>query len=47
VLTLAILRAVPILGALVVPFSVLFGMGALTLWAYRIYWAPTPHGRTA
>jgi hypothetical protein len=38
VMSLAILRAVPVVGTLVVVASVLFGFGALTLAAYRAYW---------
>lgn len=40
VLSLAIVRAVPILGTLVVFASLLFGFGALALAAYRAYWTP-------
>ena len=35
VLTLAVLRALPIVGGLVVFVSVLFGLGALALWSYQ------------
>jgi len=45
VLSLAILRSVPVLGTLVVFVSVLFGFGALTLAAYRAY--STTHAPTA
>lgn len=37
VLTLAVLRALPIVGGLVVFVSVLFGLGALTLWTWQGY----------
>ena len=37
VLTLAVLRALPIVGGLVVLVSVLFGLGALTLWAWQAF----------
>ena len=37
VLTLAVLRALPFIGPLVVFVSVLFGMGALGIWMYRQY----------
>jgi cytoskeletal protein CcmA (bactofilin family) len=37
VLTLAVLRALPIVGAFVVFVSVLFGLGALTLWTCHAY----------
>jgi cytoskeletal protein CcmA (bactofilin family) len=35
VVTLAVLRALPVVGGVVVLASVLFGLGALTLWIYR------------
>jgi hypothetical protein len=37
VLTLAVLRALPLIGTLVVFVSVLFGLGALGIWTYRHY----------
>jgi hypothetical protein len=37
VLTLAVLRSVPVLGTLVVFVSILFGLGALSMWTYRVY----------
>jgi cytoskeletal protein CcmA (bactofilin family) len=37
VLTLAVLRSLPVVGGVVVFASVLFGLGALTLWTYRRY----------
>jgi cytoskeletal protein CcmA (bactofilin family) len=37
VVTLAVLRSLPIVGGVVVFASVLFGLGALTLWTYRRY----------
>lgn len=46
VLTLAVLRALPVLGGLVIFLSVVFGLGALGLWVYRTYHA-TPLPMTA
>jgi hypothetical protein len=40
VLTLAVLRTVPLLGTLVVFLSVLFGLGALCIWIYRTQGLP-------
>ena len=37
VVTLAVLRSLPVVGGVVVFASVLFGLGALTLWTYRRY----------
>jgi cytoskeletal protein CcmA (bactofilin family) len=37
VVTLAVLRSLPLVGGVVVFASVLFGLGALTLWTYRRY----------
>jgi hypothetical protein len=43
VVTLAILRALPVIGWFVVFGSVLFGFGALGLWAYHSYTRVTAH----
>jgi hypothetical protein len=37
VVTLAVLRALPVIGGGVVFMSILFGLGALGLWTYRAY----------
>jgi hypothetical protein len=46
VLTLAVLRSVPVLGTFVVFVSVLFGLGALSVWAYKLS-SPAPAGSPA
>lgn len=46
VLTLAVLRSVPFLGGWTVFFAVLFGLGSLALWTYRV-WAASPPSRVA
>jgi hypothetical protein len=45
VVTLAILRSVPLLGTLVVFVSTLFGLGALAVWAYKLS-SPLPAAST-
>jgi hypothetical protein len=42
VVTLAVLRAIPGLGTLVVFLSMVAGLGAIGLWMYRSYIQPTP-----
>jgi cytoskeletal protein CcmA (bactofilin family) len=42
VLTLAVLRALPLVGSVVVFFSIVFGLGALGIWAYRSYTHTAP-----
>jgi len=37
VITLAVLRSLPVVGGAVVFASLVFGLGALTLWTYRRY----------
>lgn len=42
VVTLAVLRAVPFVGGWTVFLAVLFGLGSLALWTYRVWVTPTP-----
>jgi hypothetical protein len=47
VLTLAVLRSVPFVGAWTLFLAVLFGLGSLALWTYRVWMERTPPAPTA
>ena len=47
VLTLAVLRSVPFVGAWTLFLAVLFGLGSLALWTYRVWMERIPLAPTA